>query len=251
MKHNGDPQELSFRLTGARVAVLGYGPVATQHALGLREAGNEVAVGTGGMSGVRARKDGFPAKHAVSVIEGASAIVVLVPDEEQSSVYWSAIEPNVDPGALLVFGRALPLQTKSFEPKNVDVVFVAAHDHGCRVAVHADATGRALERAIAYVRAAFGANATIATTTMAAEVDAELAALETRAGSAAAYREAVEHDATRVRDSHAPEEARVKFFEGLRELLEERAKLAGAATPGERGSAVSLVAGSGPRRGTR
>ena len=122
----------------------------------------------------------------------------------------------------------------------MDVVFVAAHDHGCRVAVHADVTGRALERAIAYVRAAFGANATIATTTMPAEVDAELAALETRAGSAAAYREAVEHDATRVRDSHAPEEARVKFYEGLRELLAERAAHAGAPAPGERGSAVSL-----------
>ena len=119
----------------------------------------------------------------VSVVEGASVVVVLVPDEEQSSVYWAAIEPNIDPGALLVFGRALALQTRSFEPKGVDVVFVAAHEQTCRVAVHVDATGRALERAIAYVRAAFGANVTIATTTIAAEVDAELAALETRAGA--------------------------------------------------------------------
>ncbi len=183
MKHVNDPQELSFRLSGARVAVLGYGPIATEHARGLRDAGNEVSVGSGGMSGVRARKDGFPAKHAVSVVEGASVVVVLVPDEEQSSVYWAAIEPN------------------------------------------------------------------IATTTIAAEVDSELAALETRAGSAAAYRDEVEHAAARASDSHAPEEARVKFYEGLRELLDARAARAGAPAPGERGSAVSLVSRNGARRG--
>ena len=249
MKHVSDPQQFPFRLTGARVAVLGYGPSATQHALGLRDAGNDVSVGSGGMSGVRARKDGFPAKHACSVVEGASVVVVLVPDDEQSSLYWAAIEPNIDPGALLVFGRALALQTKSFEPKTVDVVFVAAHEHSCRVAVQVDATGRALERAIAYVRAAFGADVTIATTTMVAEVDAELAALETRAGSAALFRAEVERAATRARDSHAPEEARVSYYEGLRELLAARAKSAGTSASGERGSAVSLVAGPGPRRG--
>jgi ketol-acid reductoisomerase len=251
MTHKNDPQEFPFRLSGARVAVLGYGPSATQHALGLRDAGNEVSVGTGGMSGVRARKDGFPATHACSVVEGASVVVVLVPDDDQSSVYWAAIEPNLEPGALLVFGRALALQTRSFEPKQVDVVFVAAHEQVCRVAVHLDTTGRALERAIAYVRAAFGANVTIATTTIAAEVDSELAALETRAGSAAAFRDEVERAATRVRDSHAPEEARVKYYEGLRELVDERAARvgAGAEGPGDRGSAVSLVGGPGPRRG--
>jgi ketol-acid reductoisomerase len=254
MKHKSDLQEFSSRLTGTRVAVLGYGPSATEHARGLRDAGNEVLVGSGGMSGVRARKDGFPAKHAVSVVEGASVVVVLVPDEEQSSLYWAAIEPNVAPGALLVFGRALALQTKSFEPEGVDVVFVASHDHSCRVAVHNDATGRALERAIAYVRSAFGPDITITTTTISAEVEAEIAALETRAGGAAAYRAEVERDAARVRDSHAPEEARVSYYEGLRELLAARAARtatagAGAGALDERGSAVSLVAGHGARRG--
>ena len=251
MKHVIDPQQFPFRLTGARIAVLGYGPSATEHALGLRDAGNDVSVGmrSGGMSWVRARKDGFPARPACSVVEGASVVVVLVPDDEQASVYWHAIEPNVEPGALLVFGRALALQTKAFEPRGVDVVFVAAHERTCRVAVHVDATGRALERAISYVRAAFGANVTIATTTIASEVDAELGALETRAGGATAFRADVESSAARARDSHAPEEARVSFYEGLRELVEERAKRAGTLGGSERGSAVSLVAGYGPRRG--
>lgn len=250
MKHVIESQENPFRLTGARIAVLGYGPNATEHALGLRDAGNEVSVGmrSGGMSGVRARRDGFPARPASVVIEGASVVVVLVPDDEQASVYWHAIEPNVDPGALLVFGRALALAANAFDPRGVDVVFVAAHERSCRVAVHHDATGRALERAISYARAAFGTNVTIATTTTASEADAELAALETRAGSAAAFRAEVEKATARARDSHAPEEARVKFYDGLREIVEERAT-GSAGRGGERGSAVSLVAGHGPRRG--
>ena len=92
MKHVIDPQQVPFRLTGARVAVLGYGPSATQHALGLRDAGNDVSVGmrSGGMSWVRARKDGFPARAACTVVEGTSVVVVLVPDDEQASVYWHA-----------------------------------------------------------------------------------------------------------------------------------------------------------------
>jgi hypothetical protein len=251
MKHVMDPQQFPFRLTGARVAVLGYGPNATEHALGLRDAGNEVSVGSGGMSWVRARKDGFPAKHAASVVEGASVVVALVNDDELASLYWHAIEPNVEKGALLVFGRALALETKAFEPRGVDVMFVAAHEGTCRIAVHVDATGRALERAISYARAAFGANVTIGTTTIAAEVDAELAALETRAGSPVAFRGEVEDAAARARDSHAPEEARLAYYEGLLELVERRTTRSGPGlrSTDERGSAVSLVAGQGARRG--
>jgi ketol-acid reductoisomerase len=221
-----DAGQLPFRLTGARIAVLGYGPSATEHALGLRDAGNDVSVGmrSGGMSWVRARKDGFPARPACAVVEGASVVVVLVPDDEQASVYWHVIEPNADAGVLLVFGRALALGTRAFEPRGQDVVFVAAQERACRVAVHVDVTGRALERAIAYSRAALVGNVTITTTTVATEVDAELAALESRAGSGAAFRAEVERSAARARDSHAPEEARVAFYEGLRELVEERAK---------------------------
>lgn len=246
MKHVMEPQPFPFRLTGARVAVLGYGQRATQHALGLRDAGNEVFVGSEGVSSVRARSDGFPAKAACSVVEGASVVVVLLPDDEQASVYWSAIEPNVQRGALLVFGRALALATRAFEPRGVDVVLVAADETACRVAVHVDVTGRALERAISYVHAAFGANVTVATTTIAAEVDAEIAALETHAGSEAASRADVESAAARARDSHAPDEARISFYEGLRDLVEERSRR--GARP--RGSAVSQAASKAPRRGT-
>lgn len=240
MKLAADPRPFPFHTTGARIAVLGYGPAAARQALGLRDAGNQVAVGTraGGMSSVRARRDGFPAGPACVVIDGAAVIVMLVPDDEQAPVYWDAIEPMIKPSTLLVFGRALALQTRALDPRHVDVVFVAGHDQACRVAVHSDASGRALERAISYARAAFGLSVTVATTTLEAEVDTELAAFEAAAGSATAFRSQVDAAVRRACCSHAPEEARILFYEGLRELVDERARKAAA---GVRAKAVSLV----------
>ena len=226
MKLASDTRPFPFRITGARIAVLGYGPDAADQAQGLRDAGNQVSVGTrlGGLSWVRARKDGFPTGSACSAVTGASVVVVLVPDDEQAPVYWHAIEPGVESGALLVTGRALALATGAFDPRGLDVVFVAVRDEACRVAVHNDTTGRALERAISYARAAFGLDIAIATTTIAAEVEAELAELETRAGGAAAFRGYVEAATGRQRYSHAPEEARLAYYEGLHRLVEDRAR---------------------------
>jgi ketol-acid reductoisomerase len=231
MKIAMDTQPLPFRITGERIAVLGYGPSAAGQAIALRDAGNEVTIGTrlGGMSWVRARADGFEVGPACAVVEGASVVVVLVPDDEAAPMYWHAIEPSVEPSSLLVTERALALATRAFDPRTLDVVFISARDRSCRVAVHNNVTGRALERAISYARAAFGVDVTIATTTIAAEVDAELAELETRAGGAAAYRRYVESATDRVRFSHAPEEARLAYYEGLNELVEVRARRSGDA----------------------
>jgi len=222
MKLARDLERLPFQLTGARIAVLGYGPEAAAHAAGLRDAGNAVAIGvrSGGMSWVRARRDGFDVGAACTVVDAASVVVVLVPDDEQASVYWHALESGVDHSALLVFGRALALETRAFAPRATDVVFVAAQGDTCRVAVHHDATGRALERAISYARAAFGEGVTIATTTLAAEAERELAALEARAGSRAAFRAELTRAASRARDSHAPEEARIAYYDGLCALVD-------------------------------
>lgn len=226
-----DPQH-DLALEHARITVLGYGRAAREHALALRKNGNDVTIGLrlGGMSWVRARRDGFEAQAPTVLVGKADVVVVLVPDDEQASVYYHAIEPLLAPGSLLVFGRGLALETRVIEPRAYDVVLVTGELGGagvpattgrarCRVAVHHDATGHALERAIAYARTAFGADASIGTTTVSAEVEAELAALAEHAGGRDALIAAIDKLAARVRDNHAPEEAKVAFYEGLRELL--------------------------------
>lgn len=214
-----------FTLKRARVVLLGYGDEAREHALGLRSAGCDVSVGLrlGGMSWVRARSDGFVAQAPSMVAPGARVIVLLVPDDEQASVYYHAIEPYLRSDTLLVLGRALALQTGAFEPRRgADVVIVSGNHFGprpeCRVAVHHDATGRALDRAIEYARAAFGAGALVGATTVETEAAAELAVLSRRAGGATALVAAVERSAARARETHAPDETKVAFYEGLGDL---------------------------------
>jgi ketol-acid reductoisomerase len=226
MKLEVDSRPFPFRVTGARVAMLGYGPKAAQQAKGLRDAGNQVTVATrsGGLSWVYARRDGFTTAPACAVVERASVVVVQVPDDEQAPVYWDAIAPNAEPHALLVFSRGLALATCAFAPGALDVVLVAEERGTCRVAVHNDATGRALERAISYARAAFGLDVAIATTLVSAEAETELAAHEARAGGAAAFRTEVATAVARMRYSHAPEEARLAYYEGLLGLVEDRAR---------------------------
>lgn len=241
----------------AHIAVLGYGPAGREHALALRASGNEVSIGLrlGGMSWVRAREDGFRAEPPSVIVGDADVVVVLVPDDEQPSLYVHAIEPHLTPGALVVFGRGLAIETGAFDPRGFDVVLVTGEEGSARVAVHHDATGRALERAIAYARARFGKNARVGTTTVAAEVDAELAAMAERAGSVRDLVESLESSVGRVRESHAPDEAKIAFYEGVHALVERRA---GEPVSRDRGSATSLTSARsgaaageslGPRRG--
>lgn len=225
----------------ARVAVIGYGAEGKEVAAGLRRAGHEVVVGigVGGMSWVRAQRDGFRPKPSPMAVDDVDVVALHVPDEEQCSVYWHVVAPHVASGTLLVYGRALALATGAFEPKNLDVVVVTGDASACRVAVYSDVTGRALERAIAFARAAFGPFAQIGTTTLAAEAEREIAALEAAAGGPTELATEIDRATAHASESHAPDEARLAFYEGLREMLAHRA--------GE--SAVRFIGGQGVRRG--
>ena len=62
---------------------------------------------------------------------------------------WAyTIAPLLAPGALIVFSHGAALYSGALQPDaGLDVVLVTTGDHAgaCRVAVHQDATGRALE----------------------------------------------------------------------------------------------------------
>lgn len=206
-----------------RVAVLGYGEGGRDLALRLRKAGHKVTVGLlpAGMSWVRAVKDGFAPTSSGAAVASADVVVVLVPDEDQTSVYWRAVEPNLASDALVVFVRGNTLYAGTIEPCSVDVVLVTPSERaGCRVAVHHDATGKALERAIAYARTVLGdATAPIGTTSVTDEVEAEL---EERPGGHDALLAELDKKIARARDTHEADEAKLAFYEGLRSAVARR-----------------------------
>jgi ketol-acid reductoisomerase len=196
-----DPLQGSFTLADARVAVLGYDEDARTHALALSRAGNTVAIGVqpDTTCWARAAVDGFAVGRPSSVVSKTDVVVVLMHEAEQT---WRQCEPYVAGGTLVVFGSARALQSGACACSGVDVVLVTTigNEHaGCRVAVHRDVTGRALVRAVAYARAAFGAEVELRATCVHLEADIELASVGERAGSLLALYAQTERLPPRVR----------------------------------------------------
>jgi len=171
-------------LGGARVVVFGYDAAARAHALALRRAGNavEIAVRPDGICWARARADGFEVARALTAVERAEVIALLLYEPAR---VWRACARHVEPGTLVVAQSARALAAGAFDQPDLDIALVVGNEGApcCRLALHRDATGRAVVRALAFARAVYGAEVEIATTTVAFEVKVELGSIGERAGS--------------------------------------------------------------------
>ena len=201
-----------------RVAMFGYGAGAREHALRLRGLGWQVSVVVrpGGTSWIRAMADGFRPMRARDALARADVVAVHLPEAEQPAVWAYTLAPLLAPGALIVFAHGAALYSGALQPDaRFDVVLVTPGDSAdaCRVAVHQDATGRALERAAAFARAVSG-GAKVGTTTLASEVKSELSELVERVGGLPAL--LTEWDHVLSNPSHEPDEATMHYYEHLR-----------------------------------
>jgi ketol-acid reductoisomerase len=163
-----DDADLS-RLDGRTVAVIGFGSQGHAHALNLRDSGVDVVVGLreGSGSAEKARGAGL---EVVPVAEAASrgdVVMMLVPDERHHEVWETEVRDGIAEGNLLLFGHGFSVHYGEVEPPpGVDVGLVAPKGPGHLVrrqytegsgvpglvAVHQDATGNALQLALAYAK---------------------------------------------------------------------------------------------------
>jgi ketol-acid reductoisomerase len=207
----------------AHVAIIGYGPEAREQAIALRGLGwhVDVVLRPGGTSWIRAVADGFRPVVAREAVERAGIVVVHLPESEQPTVWARSIAPHLAPGALVVFAHGAALFSGAVEADTrFDVVLVArrggAAGNACVVAVHHDATGRAIDRASGYARAAYAVSR-VGTTTVASEVQSDLTALVARMGGVAAL--LAEWDRVLANPGHEPDEAALLYYERLREAV--------------------------------
>jgi ketol-acid reductoisomerase len=178
----------------------------------------DVVVRPGGTSWIRAVADGFRPVPPSEAAARADIVYVHLPEHEQPSVWAYSIEPYLAPGALAVFARGSALYAGSVDPSaDLDVVLLRERREqagaGCHVAVHRDATGRALERSAAFGRAVFGATS-IGTTTLDAEVYADISAKVAKMGGLPAL--LAEWDRVLANPGHEPDEATLGYYERLR-----------------------------------
>src|SRR6266496_1903573 len=115
--------------------------------------------------------------------------MVLIPDQHQARVYKSDIEQQLTAGKMLMFAHGFAIRFNWIvPPKDVDVAMVAPKAPGHRVrevfeqgggvpalvAVHQDASGHALEDALAYGKGLGCTRAGVLKTTFAEETETDL-----------------------------------------------------------------------------
>ena len=178
-------------LEGKTIAVIGYGSQGHAHALNAKESGCNVIIGLyeGSKSWDKAVRQGFEVFTAAEAAKKADIIMILINDELQADMYKKDIEPNLEAGNMLMFAHGFNIHFGAIKPPaDVDVTMIAPKGPGhtvrseyqagkgvpCLVAVEQDATGKALDKALAYAAAIGGARAGVLETTFRTETETDL-----------------------------------------------------------------------------
>lgn len=177
-------------LRNKTLGVIGYGNQGRAQALNLRDSGLEVVIGSlRDESALKAEAEGFPVLTIAEAAAKADVLALLIPDEVQRQVYEDAIRPRLRPGQTLDFAHGYNIHYRLIQPPpSVDVIMVAPRMLGHRVresfeqgagspafvAVAQDASGHALETALAWARGIGATRAGALKTTFSEETELDL-----------------------------------------------------------------------------
>ena len=178
-------------LKGKKIAIIGYGSQGHAHALNLKDSGCDVCVGL--REGSKRTKEATDAGLKVMTVPEAAKwgdiIMILINDEVQADVYKKDILPNLEKGNALAFAHGFNIRYKQIVvPEGIDVFMAAPKGPGhtvrscyvagkgvpCLVAVEQNATGKALDIALAYIAGIGGAKAGVMETTFHDETETDL-----------------------------------------------------------------------------
>jgi len=173
------------------IAILGYGIQGRGQALNLRDSGLNVIVSQreGGVNYEQAVKDGFTPVEASVAAKQADIIQILTQDHVQADLYKKSIKRHLKKGKSIVFSHGFNIHFKQIiPPLDVDVWMIAPKGPGalvrrqyeegrgvpCLVAIHQDASGHALQDALAYAKGIGGTRAGVIETTFKEETETDL-----------------------------------------------------------------------------
>ncbi|MFA5157276.1 MAG: ketol-acid reductoisomerase [Candidatus Omnitrophota bacterium] len=178
-------------LKGKTIAIIGYGIQGRGQSLCLRDSGCNVVVSEmpGTVNYDQAKKDGFTPVTAAEAAQKADIIQILTQDHVQAKVYKDSIEPYLKEGKALCFSHGFNIHFKQIvPPDNVDVFMIAPKGPGALVrkmyeegkgvpslvAVYHDASGKALDIALAYAKALKATTAGVIETNFKEETETDL-----------------------------------------------------------------------------
>ena len=179
-------------LEGKTIGILGgAGNQGHAHSQNLRDSGCKVIVAEikGSPQWKAAEANGFKVMEAADCAKASDVIMVLIPDPVQKAVYESAIKPGLTKGKTLMFAHGFNIHYGQIVPPPfVDVSMIAPKSPGAMVrqlytegrgtpalvAVYQDASGKALQNALAYGKALGVSRAGILETTFEEETETDL-----------------------------------------------------------------------------
>jgi ketol-acid reductoisomerase len=219
------------RLKGRTIAIIGYGSQGHAHALNLRDSGLDVVVGLypGSKSWQKAEAAGLKVMTVSEAAKAADTVMILVADHIQADLYNNEIAPHMTKGKTLMFAHGFNVHYGFIKPSpDIDVTMVAPKAPGHRVrevftegqgvpalvAVQQNATGEALEKALAYAMGLGSLKAGVIETNFKEETESDLFGEQAVlcGGAAELIRAGFE---TLVNAGYAPE---IAYFECLHEL---------------------------------
>ncbi len=178
-------------LKGKKVAIVGYGIQGRGQGLNLRDSGAEVLIAQrkGGKNYDLAVEDGFDPISAEEAARQADVIQLLAQDHLQAEIYEKSVKPYLKSGKALLFSHGFNIHFGYIKPpKEVDVYMVAPKGPGalvrtqflegggvpCLVAIYQNASGKALQMALAHAKAIGGTRAGVIETTFKEETETDL-----------------------------------------------------------------------------
>ncbi|MBT4205473.1 MAG: ketol-acid reductoisomerase [Proteobacteria bacterium] len=174
-----------------KVAIIGYGSQGHAHANNLKDSGVSVTVGLreGSSSWDKATESGLSVSSIAEATKNADVVMILAPDETQSDLYATDIEPNIKLGATLAFAHGFNIHFGQIAPRvDLDVIMIAPKGPGhlvrstyvegggvpSLIAIHQDASGGAKNIALSYASANGGARAGVIETSFQEETETDL-----------------------------------------------------------------------------
>jgi ketol-acid reductoisomerase len=178
-------------LKGKKIAVMGFGSQGHAHALSLKDSGMDVCVGLrpGSASVQQATAEGVPVYTIAEAAQKSDVIMILLPDQYQKAVYDAEIAPHLKAGDTLAFAHGFNIHYGQITPPaDVDVIMIAPKSPGhlvrrqfqegrgvpCLIAIHQNASGKALETALAWSKGIGGTKAGVIETNFKDETETDL-----------------------------------------------------------------------------
>jgi ketol-acid reductoisomerase len=178
-------------LKGKKVAIIGYGSQGHAQAQNLRDSGLDVIIAElkDTPNYDLAKEHGFEPMTAGEASSLADVVQILAQDDAQAMLYREEVAAHMTEGKTLIFSHGFNIHFGQIQPAaHLDVVMIAPKGPGhlvrseyekgagvpSLVAIHQDATGNALETALAYAKGLGATRAGVIETTFEEETETDL-----------------------------------------------------------------------------